>query len=104
MFDPGNGSGGYPPFSNLTPTAIRANWSANGNPAGTGYWCENTDTLDNSGWTMNTYWDNTGLNPGTAYHFRVRARNGDTKDTEWGDLGLQETPLTLKLYLPLIIR
>jgi hypothetical protein len=94
------------PFSNLTPTAIRANWYANGNPAGTEYWCENMDTLDNSGWTMNTYWDNIGLNPGTAYHFRVRARNGDTIaiDTEWVDLGLQETPLTLKLYLPLILR
>jgi hypothetical protein len=92
------------PFSNITPTEIRANWSANGNPAGTEYWCENIDTLTNSGWITSPYWESAGLNPGTTYHFRVKARNGDVKDTDWVDLGIQETPLTLKLYLPLILK
>jgi hypothetical protein len=93
------------PFSNITRTAIRANWAANGNPGWTEYWCENTDTPDNSGWITNTYWSSTGLTPGATYHFRVKARNGDLiKDTAWVDLGSQDTTITVLLYLPLILK
>jgi len=78
-------------FSNVTQTSIRANWTANGNPAGTEYYCENTTAGTNSGWTTGTSWNSTGLTPGTFYTFRVRARNGDDAETGWINLGTQET-------------
>jgi C1A family cysteine protease len=63
-------------FSNITSTSIQANWTANGNPSGTQYYCENTTKGTNSGWITNTYWNNTGLTCGT-YSFRVKAKNGN---------------------------
>jgi len=78
-------------FSDLTPTSIRANWTANGNPPGTEYLCENMTLGTNSGWTTNTYWNSTGLSCGTSYSFRVKARNGDGIETGWLSLGTQDT-------------
>ena len=78
-------------FSNVTQTSIRANWTANGNPSGTEYYCENTSTVTNSGWTTNTYWNSAGLTCGTFYTFRVKARNGDGTQTGWTNLGSQST-------------
>jgi hypothetical protein len=75
-------------FSNITLTGIRANWKANGNPAGTQYYCENTTLGTNSGWTSITHWDSMGLNCG-GYSFRVKAKNGDGVETEWTLLGNQ---------------
>ena len=43
-------------FSDITETCIRANWTANGNPAGTEYYCENATSGTNSGWTTNMHW------------------------------------------------
>ena len=78
-------------YSNITTTSIRANWTANGNPAGTQYYCENTTKGTNSGWTTATSWNSTGLSPGTAYSFRVRARNGNGVLTSWRSLGSATT-------------
>jgi hypothetical protein len=78
-------------FSNITTTSIRANWTANGNPAGTQYYCQNTTAGTNSGWTTATNWNSSGLGPGIAYSFRVKARNGDGTETGWVSLGSAET-------------
>jgi outer membrane protein assembly factor BamB len=78
-------------FSNVTQTSIQANWTVNGNPAGTQYYCENTTAGANSGWTTNTYWNSAGLTCGTSYTFRVKARNGDGTQTGWTNLGSQST-------------
>ncbi len=78
-------------FSGVTYTSIQANWTANGNPAGTEYYCENETQGTNSGWTTNTYWDSAGLSAATSYTFRVKARNGDGIETAWTSLGAQST-------------
>jgi hypothetical protein len=78
-------------FSNITQTSIQANWTANGNPAGTQYYCENTTAGTNSGWTTGLSWNSTGLSPDTTYAFRVRARNGNGVETAWTDLGSATT-------------
>jgi YD repeat-containing protein len=78
-------------FSNLTQTCIRANWTANGNPSGTQYYCENTTAGTNSGWITNTYWDSCGLVCGTSYSFRVKAKNSEGIETNWTNLGSQAT-------------
>jgi serine protease AprX len=78
-------------FTGITQTSIRANWTANGNPAGTGYYCENITAGTHSGWITGTFWDSTGLSPGTAYTFRVRAINDNGITTTWVTLGTQST-------------
>jgi len=78
-------------FSNVTQTSIRANWTANGNPAGTEYYCENVTAGTGSGWITGTSWASGGLTPGTAYTFRVRAKNGNDLVTAWVSLGTQST-------------
>jgi hypothetical protein len=78
-------------FSNVTQTSIRANWGANGNPAGTQYLCENITAGTGSGWITTTNWNSTGLSPLTIYTFRVKARNGNGLETEWVSLGSQST-------------
>ncbi len=82
---------GVSSFSNVTPSCIRTNWTANGNPGSTEYYCENTTTGTNSGWTTNPYWDSCGLNCGTSYSFRVKTRNGDGVETAWTSLGSRAT-------------
>jgi hypothetical protein len=78
-------------FSAITQTSIRANWTANGNPAGTQYFCENQTQGTNSGWTTSTSWNSTGLACGNSYSFRVKARNGDGVQTSWVNLGSATT-------------
>jgi C1A family cysteine protease len=78
-------------FSNVTQNCIRANWTANSNPGWTEYFCENTTTGTNSGWTINTYWDSCGFTCGTPYDFRVKARNGNGIETSWISLGNRMT-------------
>ena len=75
------------PFSNVTESGIRVSWTANGNPAGTQYYCENMSDGTNSGWTTALSWESTGLFCDTTYDFRVTARNGDGVITSWHDLG-----------------
>jgi hypothetical protein len=83
---PGAGS-----FSNVGESGIQANWTANGNPAGTQYLCENITRGTSSGWTSNTYWNESGLNCGTQYCYQVRAKNADSIDTSPTSLGCQST-------------
>jgi len=64
-------------FSNVTQTTIQANWTANGNPAGTQYLCENITIGTNSGWTTNLFWLDEGLSTGVTYSYYVKSRNGD---------------------------
>jgi len=78
-------------FSNIIQTCIRANWTANGNPAGTQYYCENTSTGMNTGWIVSTSWDSCSLTCGTSYSFRVKAKNADGVETGWASLGSQLT-------------
>lgn len=59
-------------------SAVTISWSANGNPAGTEFYVEDTsDTSRNSGWTTATSYTFSSLSPNTSYRFRVRARNTD---------------------------
>jgi hypothetical protein len=78
-------------FSNITQTSLQANWTGNGNRTGTEYYCENTTKGTNSGWVTVLLWNETGLTAGTAYTYRVKARNGDLFETGWTDLGSQST-------------
>lgn len=82
---------GPAPFSNITRTSIQANWTANGNPPGTQYFCENVTRETNLGWTSNTYWNETGLDCGTQYCYQVKAKNGDGVPTATTNLGCQST-------------
>jgi len=77
---------GVSSFSNVTENCIQANWTANGNPAGTQYLCENITRGTNSGWTSNIYWNECGLTCETQYCYQVRAKNGD---------GVETTPISL---------
>jgi hypothetical protein len=78
-------------FSDITQTSIRANWTANGNPSGTQYYCQNQTAGTNSGWIDSTSWNSTGLDCGKAHSFRVRSRNGDGVTTDWTALGSATT-------------
>jgi len=68
-------------FSAVTTSRLFAHWGANGNPAGTQYWCQNTVSGANSGWTTETQWLDTSLSPNVRYSYRVKARNGDGVET-----------------------
>lgn len=78
-------------FGDVTTTSIDTNWTANGNPAGTEYFVENQTAGTSSGWITATTWTSSSLSAGTAYTFRVKARNGDTTETAWVSLGSQST-------------
>ena len=82
-------------FSDVTTNSIRANWTVNGNPAGTQYYCENTTKGTNSGWTTDLDWNSTGLSDNTTYHFQVKAKNADGVETSWTDLGSQKTDIII---------
>ncbi|MDP8236584.1 MAG: C25 family cysteine peptidase, partial [Candidatus Erginobacter occultus] len=78
-------------LSDVTSNSIRANWSANGNPSGTEYYCENLTRGTDSGWITSTTWLSTGLAPNTSYTLRVRARNHDNQNTSTVSLGSETT-------------
>ncbi len=78
-------------FTNITAASIQANWGANGNPAGTQFYCENTTKGTNSGWITATSWNSTGLSSSTPYSFRVKAKNGNGVETGWVSLGSATT-------------
>ncbi len=68
-------------FSNVTTSRLRTHWGANGNPAGTEYWCQNSVSGANSGWITNTNWLDADLSPNVRYTYQVKARNGDRLET-----------------------
>jgi uncharacterized delta-60 repeat protein len=83
-------------FSDVTGTSIRANWTANGNPPGTQYLCQNLTTKTDSGWITETFWDSDNLACGISYNFRVKAKNQDGVETAWTSLGSQSCILVVK--------
>lgn len=72
-------------FSNVTISRLRAHWDANGNPADTEFWCQNSVSSANSGWITNTHWLNADLSPNVRYTYQVKARNGDGVETAFSD-------------------
>ena len=68
-------------FSDPATSQLLVHWSSNGNPSGTQYWCLNTVTNTNSGWTVSTRWPDAGLSPNVKYTYQVKARNGDAVET-----------------------
>ena len=76
---------GAAPFSNVTTSSLQVNWTANGNPAGTEYFCENMVTSSDSGWITATSWNDIGLACFTNYTYRVKARNAYKWETGWTD-------------------
>lgn len=82
---------GVLPYQPVTTQSIRANWSANGNPTTTQYFCRESTTGKNSGWITDTFWKLTHLDPQTQYHFFVKARNADGAETAETDLGTVTT-------------
>jgi uncharacterized protein YegP (UPF0339 family) len=90
---------GVAPFSNITNHSIRVNWTANGNPSGTQYFCQNVTNGDNSGWITNTYWE-PALGHGKSYSFRVRAKNKEDIQTGWTYLGKQSTLKAINFVQP----
>jgi uncharacterized delta-60 repeat protein len=87
-------------FSDVTRTSIRANWTANGNPAGTEYFCQNVTTGANSGWITDTSWNSDTLACSTSYSFRVKAKNEAGVETGWISLGSQSTVKCIVLLTP----
>ncbi|MHC4510660.1 MAG: fibronectin type III domain-containing protein, partial [Planctomycetota bacterium] len=68
-------------FSNVTASSLLTHWGANGNPAGTQYWCANTTSSSNSGWITTAQWLDADLSPNVRYAYHVKARNGDAVET-----------------------
>jgi hypothetical protein len=87
-------------FSDVTRTSIRANWTANGNPDGTQYFCQNVTTGANSGWTTDTSWNSDNLTCSISYSFRVKAKNQEGIETAWTSLGSQSTVKCIILLTP----
>ncbi len=88
-------------FAGVGTNQLYACWGSNGNPAGTQYWCENTVSGKNSGWTTSTQWLDTGLSANVKYSYRVKARNGDGVETAYSAVTsvytLIETPTGIVL-------
>lgn len=75
---------GTPTLAVDSASQIIATWSANSNPSGTEYYVVNeTNNNATSDWTTNTSWASSGLTCNTSYTFKVKARNGDTTETDY---------------------
>lgn len=77
-----------PDFTGVFVTSLTFAWTANQNPAGTLYVGElarsaDFESLTASSQTRNVTWTATGLELGTTYYLRVKARNGRNVDTEY---------------------
>jgi len=91
---------GKAPFSDVTRTSIRANWTDNGNPPGTQYFCQNVTTKTDSGWITDTFWNSDNLACGVSYSFRVKAKNEEGIETGWTSLGSQSSVKCVLLLKP----
>jgi len=73
-------------------TQTTVSWSANGNPAGTEYYVENTTKGTNSDWITTTNWTSTGLACSQHYDIKVKARNTDGTETAYtGEISASTT-------------
>ncbi|MDI6641707.1 MAG: fibronectin type III domain-containing protein, partial [Elusimicrobiota bacterium] len=77
-----------PTFTEISSYAIRVNWSGNGNPSWTQYFCEVSSvtpfgSFANSGWITTLNSQPSTLNPNTTYWFRTKARNNDLVETAY---------------------
>ena len=73
-------------------TSISGNIDINGNPSYTETYIERSTASDFSidievvkTWSTDTNFEDTGLQPGKTYYYRVKARNGDNIETAWSD-------------------
>src|SRR5581483_6440508 len=82
-------------YSGVSSSGLQANWTANGNPAGTTYLAQiSTDaftTIVASSQTTNTYAAFTGLTANTGYAGRVQAFNAGGSATGFTSLGSVNT-------------
>jgi|GEM_PF-4845264 len=78
-------------FSRVNCSNIQVNWTANGNPEGTEYYCENITNGTSSGWITDNYWNSSDLALTSLYSFRVKARNNNGVETLWAGLGSETT-------------
>ena len=64
---------------------ITVSWNANSNAPGTSYYAEDAGSPTRaSGWITATSYTFSGLSAGTAYTFRVKARNDEGTQTDFG--------------------
>jgi hypothetical protein len=81
------------PYGPVGSAEFTANWSPNGNRAGTEFFVEVTAPPGvfaapvTAGWTSSTQAVFSRLSPGVTYHARVRARSAALEETESVDLG-----------------
>ncbi len=80
-----------PQFTSANGTSISVGWGANGNAAGTQYYCENTTNNTNSGWITFTNWVNSNLKSETAYTYRVKAKNANGVESAWSSVAVKST-------------
>ena len=66
-----------------TTDALTVSFSPSTNPSSTAYYVDNITANSNSGWITATTHQFTGLNAGTDYSIRVKARNGDSTETSY---------------------
>ncbi len=62
-----------PTFSSMAQTSAKVSWGANGNPTGTIYELSRNGTVVYTG--QNLAYSDSGLQPGTQYVYKVRAKN-----------------------------
>ncbi|MBI2070509.1 MAG: hypothetical protein HYT79_07870, partial [Elusimicrobia bacterium] len=91
------GPPGASAFSDVTPTALRANWTANDNPSGNTLYITEIDdnaafaSIDQTKTTTALLADFTGLAVNATYYSRVKARNLDGTETSYTELGSTST-------------
>jgi len=66
-----------------TTDSLTVQFSSSTNPSGTEFYVDNITAGSNSGWITATTYKFTGLNAGTDYSIRVKARNGDSTETSY---------------------
>ncbi|OGR61060.1 MAG: hypothetical protein A2X36_07325 [Elusimicrobia bacterium GWA2_69_24] len=82
-------------------SAVTANWNANDNPGTVQYYAQRaldsgfTSGVISSGWTAALTYNFTGLAIATQYHFRVKARNSASLETNWTTLPSTFTTINL---------
>ncbi|MBI5624770.1 MAG: IPT/TIG domain-containing protein [Elusimicrobia bacterium] len=87
------------PVVDMSTSALTATWAVAGNPVGTEYWVElstlpeRSPIIAQSGWVSASSFTFIGLSPETTYYARVKARNLDSVETAFVDLGTVTTPL-----------